>query len=176
MKNKFLILGDVTVIFLQKVRGKQLRTIIDTVDLPRAQEFPHTWTAGIKDHYVRGKFQEPRNGRKNPPIQTVSLHRWITNASSGLQVDHKNHIPLDNRRSENLRIGTQSLNQQNRKEAYCKSGYRGVYPKGNKWKVEIMVQGKRFYLGIYGDKKFAAQVASEARAACMPFTQEILIS
>jgi len=100
------------------------------------------------------------------------LHRWLTNAPAGTQVDHFDHDGLNNRRTSNLRVGTQSQNQQNRKEAISKTKLRGVYQKGSKFKVEITVDSKRFYFGVYVDPEYAAMVAAEARRRLMPFTQE----
>ena len=55
------------------------------------------------------------------------VHRLIMNVTSdNLKVDHINHDPSDNRR-ENLRIGTQQQNCQNKpKKAGTSSPYNGV--------------------------------------------------
>ena len=81
-------------------------------------------------------------------------------------VDHRDHETLDNRKS-NLRLVNHIRNGQNRKgpSKHNKSGFRNVYwnkCKG-KWRVEIVVNKKRIYIGDYDDKQEAAKVASEAR-------------
>ena len=43
---------------------------------------------------------------------TIRMHRVIMGDPFGLEIDHKNHDGLDNRR-ENLRICTKAQNQQN---------------------------------------------------------------
>lgn len=90
-------------------------------------------------------------------------------------VDHINHKTLDNRRC-NLRLATKSENGQNRKGADydCKSGFRGVYwySADHKWTAAIVVNGKRIHLGYYDDPEVAAEVAANARAKYMPFSDE----
>jgi|TARA_R110000824_G_scaffold71132_5_gene182367 hypothetical protein len=57
----------------------------------------------------------------------LSIHRVVMNAPKGMDVDHINGDPLDNRK-ENLRICTRSENCRNRKvRTTSKSGYKGVY-------------------------------------------------
>ncbi|HHV63853.1 MAG TPA: hypothetical protein GXX46_02065 [Peptococcaceae bacterium] len=163
MKNRFEVKGDITIIHLQ--HGK--KTIIDTTDLPRAQEFPNTWTA--LRGYVVGKICIGRGKSRK-----VILHRWLMQPAPGMLIDHINHNGFDNRRS-NLREVTQSENQQNRKQPIGRTGYRGVYKKGNGYKVEVTVYGKRIYLGYYSDPETAAIVAAEARRRLMPCTQETLL-
>ena len=43
-----------------------------------------------------------------------------------------------------------------------KSGFRGVYKKGDKYRVSIGFQGKRYYLGTYLDYEEAVSVRQEA--------------
>jgi len=166
VRNRFLTTGNTTVIFLQH----GMVTVIDTVDLAKAQSFPNTWCANkcryTGNYYAMGRMTV--DGKR----RVFQLHRWLTDAPRSMQVDHFDHDGLNNRRVSNLRVTTQSGNQQNRKEAICKTGFRGVYPKGNKFKVEITVDGKRFYFGIHDDPEYAARVAIEARRRLMPFTQE----
>lgn len=66
----------------------------------------------------------------------VYMHRFITGAQPGEQVDHKNHNRLDNRRS-NLRVCTVKENQQNRKL----KRYRWC-ERLNRWEVRLKKDGK----------------------------------
>jgi len=147
-----------------------MTTSIETIDLQRACSFSNQWRASKrsdgKGWYVMSSYA--RDGKR----RSVMFHRWLTDAPANMQVDHFDHDGLNNRRISNLRVTTQSGNQQNRKEAINKTKLRGVYPKGNSYKVEITVDGKRYYFGIHGDPKYAAEIASEARRRLMPFTQE----
>ncbi len=94
---------------------------------------------------------------KNKPA--IRMHRLIMSAPIGLEVDHINGNPLDNRRS-NLCLVTHSQNQKNmRKPITNKSGYKGVswHTKSNKWQAHLMNNGKRHYLGLFIDLKEAAK-------------------
>ena len=66
---------------------------------------------------------------------------------------------------ENLRPAN-SKNQQNAKiRKDNKSGIKGVYwfAELKKWKVDIGVNGKRKYIGVFNDLELAELVAQEAR-------------
>ena len=81
------------------------------------------------------------------------LHRFIMNAPIGMEVDHINGNPLDNRK-ENLRICMRSQNSRNvRMHKDNKTGWKGVYCDKrkiiNKWSSRILVNGKSISLGYY---------------------------
>lgn len=77
----------------------------------------HAWTA-------KGKWfaiSQEKEGHK------MKMHRLIMNAPDGLQVDHRNHNGLDNRR-ENLRICTNTENSRNRRiRRDNTTGFKGVH-------------------------------------------------
>lgn len=166
MRNKYEIQGDTVKILLQ--RG--MVTTIDISDLEKACSFPNQWYANKCDG--NGNWYAMSRMVIDGKRKVVQLHRWLTGAPPNMQVDHFDHDGLNNRRASNLRVTTQSQNQQNRKEAVNKSGIRGVYQKGKKFKVEITVDHERYYFGIHDDPEYAGLVASEARRRLMPFTQE----
>lgn len=90
----------------------------------------------------------------------IYLHRLIMQPDPAMTVDHINHNPLDNRRS-NLRIATRSQNQMNRgKQSNNTTGYKGVslFKRTGKYRAYIMVQGKETHLGYF-------TTAEEASAA-----------
>lgn len=90
--------------------------------------------------------------------KTILMHRVITNAPQGMDVDHINRISCDNRRS-NLRVCTHAENMANSKTYTTNdSGYRGVYwnKLEKKWKAKIQVAGKPIHIGTFVDEKEAA--------------------
>lgn len=88
-----------------------------------------------------------------------TLHQLIMKTKKGEYVDHVNRNKLDNRK-ENLRIVTNQQNSFNRiKSKNNKTGYKGVtYNKNaNKFMSYINLNYKQIYLGLFNDKKEAAQ-------------------
>lgn len=83
----------------------------------------------------------------------IYLHRFLTEASAGMQVDHINGNGLDNRIS-NLRLCTASQNGHNKVKSRGKSKYKGVsYFKGGtrikRWCATIKVQNKKYHIGYF---------------------------
>lgn len=170
MKNEFEIRGDVTIIFLDRKDGSRLECLIDTVDLERAQEFEGKWCVDpredIQSYYVMGVYKG----------KSYRIHRWIMNPPPDKQVDHINNKGWDNGRS-NLRIVTQSENQQNRRTRQSNnksSGVRGVTrcSKTGNWSAHISVNNKNIWLGNYLTIEEAEKVVTTARALLMPNSKE----
>tara|TARA_R110002020_G_scaffold17055_1_gene60383 strand:+ start:38 stop:592 length:555 start_codon:yes stop_codon:yes gene_type:complete len=77
------------------------------------------------NHNPGGKYYAMSGGREK------SIHRVVMRAPKGMDVDHINGDPLDNRKV-NLRICTRSENCRNKKvRSDSKSGFKGVYKKKN---------------------------------------------
>ena len=94
----------------------------------------------------------------------VYMHRLIMDAPEGMEVDHINHDPLDNRR-ENLRVCTHSENGKNKLlPKNNTSGYKGVYPYKGKYKASIRINGDLTYLGMYWEPEDAARAYNNAAA------------
>jgi hypothetical protein len=74
-----------------------------------------------------------------------------------IQIDHINRICIDNR-VENLRIVTNNQNQLNRNS-------KGYYfdKRNNKWKSQIGLDGKQFWLGYYDTEQEARQAYLDAK-------------
>lgn len=98
---------------------------------------------------------------------TVRMHRLILDAPKGVFVDHINGDGLDNRR-RNLRLCNYAENGWNvNRSVRGVSRYRGVsWSKvAKKWKAEIMIEGRRVYLGYFECEADAA-VAYDEVALC----------
>lgn len=94
--------------------------------------------------------------------QESYLHRLITNAPKGLQVDHINGNRLDNRKI-NLRICSSSDNSKNRPKN--KGNYKGVYldKLRNKWIAQITKNYKCYHIGSF-EKEIEAALAYNEKA------------
>lgn len=93
---------------------------------------------------------------------TAKLHRIITGAQKGMDVDHINHNRLDNRRC-NLRVCTHADNMMN--HAGYKGSQRGIIKAKNRWQARIMARRVNHYLGSFKtpEEAIAAHRAAERR-------------
>jgi hypothetical protein len=123
---------------------------VDDEDYEKVSKLSWKYTGGYAAH----------NYQSNGIQHSVYMHRLIMNARKGQFVDHINHDPLDNRRS-NLRICTHSQNHMNRTKLPGKSSrYKGVTwnKQVGKWKASIQAKGRYLFIG-YFDKEIHAGVA-----------------
>lgn len=164
MRNRYEVDGDVTRIFLNRRDGQTLIAFIDTEELE---------SVSICNWYAYwsklGQFFYAYNNR-------LLMHRVITNAPKGSQVDHINHNTLDNRKC-NLRIVSSAQNNQNKRGARSdnrSSGIRGVTwsKQQGKWRARYMLDGIDYHVGFYDDLSEAAAAVEKARARNMPYSYE----
>ena len=173
MKNDFEIRGDVTAIFLRNKNGEIIETLIDTADLTIADSVRNRWYAhktSSGDYYVM-LIDQKAQGKK-----TVILHRLLMGNPEGYLVDHINHNTLDNRRS-NLRVVTNTENQQNRKGANSDNKVSKVlgvswHKSRKKWQARVQVNKKEVYLGVFDCIQEAEKAVLDARARLLPFSKE----
>lgn len=87
------------------------------------------------------------------------VHRILSGARKGEEVDHINRNRLDNRR-ENLRLTSREENLRNIDKPN-KTGFRGVYYfkacTTNPWTARIKHNGKQVYLGFHATAEVAAR-------------------
>lgn len=87
------------------------------------------------------------------------MHRYIMSAPEHLEVDHKNHDTLDNRKNE-LRLATRSQNSANQIAGKgCSSIYKGVCfnKRARKWVCSLTHEGVGFNLGYYESEEDCAK-------------------
>lgn len=124
--------------------------------------------------FVAGGYVRARHEGK-----TLQIHRCIMDAPKGMEVDHINHNPLDNRRS-NLRIVTHIVNMANRgRQSNNKTGTNGVYwnKRIKRFYCQINVNGKRKHLGCY--KTYEEARSARIRAEYLyliPFIEEATVN
>lgn len=147
VKNRYEKRGDHAVIFANR-KGIQHEILIDEADFEIVSEFPGTWHA-CKDRntfYAQTDIRDANGKRK-----TVKMQRVILNPPADMQVDHKNHNGLDNRR-ENIRIVTHGENQRNRIDNIkFQSDVDGVRwnARHEAWHAHPSVNGKKEHLGYF---------------------------
>ena len=124
----------------------------------------YRWHRHSKGYAARVGFRE-RGGRKT----SVYMHREVTKAPAGVQVDHIDGNKLNNTRA-NLRFCEDSQNKANspKRRTYagrsCRSQYKGVSRGKNdrKWYAYITVERKAISLGSFADEKDAAHAYDRA--------------
>lgn len=152
----------------------------------------YKWLSAYKWQAYNGKMGNHyavRSVRKLGKVKGFRMHRMITNAPRGMEVDHKNGNGLDNRK-QNLRVCTVAQNHANRRVDACKtaaSKYKGVFFRKNRahcpspWKAVIKSNNKIFQLGHFQTEiqaaiaynKAALEIHGEfARLNPIPFTYE----
>jgi dephospho-CoA kinase len=130
--------------------------LVDAEDFEKAQI--HQWRFDVSHGYVYANAKD-----ENGNHQKIYLHRFITDAPTGMVVDHINRDKLDNRK-QNLQIVTQKVNAMYQVRApHKKSGYIGVRPSksGAKWKSTISVVGKEHHVGRFNNRHDAARAYNE---------------
>jgi hypothetical protein len=106
----------------------------------------------------------------------VQLHRLITDAPPGVEVDHINGDPLDNQRA-NLRLVTHQQNMENKRpNARSRTGVRGVSPslrnKARPYRAEVRRQGRMVCRGFFATLAEATTAVKEARRHFMTHAPE----
>lgn len=92
----------------------------------------------------------------------IYMHRLLTGAPKGKDVDHINGVSLDNRR-ENLRVCEHRQNQANQRKQSRKtsSRFKGVTTQRNRkskpWMAQIKANKIRHYLGWFATEEEAAK-------------------
>lgn len=98
----------------------------------------------------------------NGKMKIIRMHHVVLPLKDGLVCDHINGNRIDNRR-ENLRLVTKSQNMRNQGiSARNKTGYKGVSKHQGKYRAYINVEKKQRHLGVFEDKKEAADAYNKA--------------
>lgn len=128
-------------------------------------EWLSSWFWQLHSHgYACRRFGS--NGAK----RTIYMHRLITDAPVGVDIDHINRNPADNRRS-NLRVVSRSVNLRNSGPMRTNSsGIRGVYwnKKDRRWHAQTSHNDRMIYLGQFTDIADAAAAYQKFNDAVAP--------
>jgi hypothetical protein len=156
MKNNFRVEEDIVYIELNRKDGSKLYSLVDLEDLSRLMELNVKWYADYdkksKTFYCRSKIY--KNGKR----VSLQLHRFILDYHGILQIDHRKHLTLDNRKSE-LRLVTNSENHFNMKDT------KGYYwdKQSKKWRPSIRINGKLKHLGSFSTESEAREAYLQAK-------------
>ena len=141
--------------------------LVDDEDYPKVSKYK--WCAYYNPHTK--SYYAIRNTKINEKWTSQRMHRFILGVTDpNIQVDHIiSGNTLDNRKS-NLRVVTHNQNMWNQRKPKLYAGkptssiYKGVSwnKKAKKWKAEIKVNNKYFYLGLYKNEKDAALAYNKA--------------
>lgn len=139
--------------------------LVDVGDFDRLME--RRWHYGAR--YVRSGVGPSRNNRTLLRLQNEVFG---LPPGSGMEVDHIDRDPLNNRRA-NLRILQKGLNQQNASKAKGKSSrFRGVSLSNGYWVAGVTSNGVFHYGGRFKDEEEAGRAAAALRRQYLPLATD----
>lgn len=132
--------------------GEEIK--IDEEDLPLVRKYNWQTNNGYVFRTEQVDFVKTR----------YYLHRELLNAPNGMEVDHINGDPSDNRRC-NIRLCTPAENKRNRRKPRTakNSKYKGVKQRLGKYEASIGRRENYRYLGTY-DTEIEAAIAYNIKA------------
>lgn len=137
------------------------RGLFALIDSDDAEEIgKHTWTA--HSHCSGGPYYAKRGQRKDGKSHVIQMHRQIMGFPEGLQVDHINGNPLDNRKGS-LRAATNAQNARNsRPKIHSSTGIKGVSRNRSGWVAHITFDWKTRHLGTFPSPESAHEAYCKA--------------
>jgi len=140
--------------FIPLTRGK--RALIDDGDFEWLSQWK--WSLSGDGRYA----VRTRRVSEQPGPLAIYMHRELAAHYELPEVDHRNGITLDNRRS-NLRPCTHRQNQANRPGRFTSSRYRGLTRRQQaSGRIVWIAQLTHRYLGTFTDEITAARTYDEA--------------
>jgi hypothetical protein len=132
------------VAYIPLTKGRE--AVIDAADVPLIEGF--NWYAKSSAHTIYAA----RNVYGSGSQVTVRMHRLLTSADAGLDVDHIDGDGLNNRRS-NLRVVRRHENSQNQRlRSDSTTRLKGVcwHKRAGMWYAQIQAQKRKVSLGYFG--------------------------
>ncbi|MCA0358711.1 MAG: HNH endonuclease [Proteobacteria bacterium] len=130
------------------------------IDAEDYQKVSHLSLRYVRSRYSHGSVR----GYDKQLGKSVAVHRVIMAAPKGVEVDHINRNPLDNRR-QNLRLCDRQQNTRNRTYTKASDLPKGVFRrrKDRSYRAMITIDGKQVALGSY-DSPIQAALAYDHAA------------
>jgi len=123
----------------------------------RREEMSSQWNgkhAGATAGSTKNGYKEVSIDNRNYRSHRIIWKLVFGSIPNDMQIDHADGDGMNNRLN-NLRLVTNAENQRNRR-ADTGRKFKGVYKKGNGFKVELTHKGERLYLGYYDSERLAA--------------------
>jgi hypothetical protein len=130
--------------------------LVDAGDWDRVVQ--HSWCACPM---ARGRYR----AQSRIAGKAIYLHRFILDAPAGIEIDHENDDPLDNRRC-NIRLASHAGNARNRVPPHGVSKFKGLRFRSDltsrPWRAQISFDGHCLYLGYFATEEEAARAYNHA--------------
>jgi len=124
--------------------SRGLVAIVDDHDAPFVNQWKWMALKAVRKYSEPVFYAVRFPYQKGGPRTCIFMHRELLHAPPGMDVDHVNSNPLDNRR-DNLRLATRTQNNANRREDRNQYGFRGVAQMSGKYRARIQVHKKQIY-------------------------------
>lgn len=150
--------GDPARIELRAREGGSFWALVDADDAELVSRY--RWNVRYCGTLQPLLYAESRVRTEDGNRRTIAMHRLITQAPEGMDVDHIDRDGLNNQRA-NLRVVDHAKNMHWRRPgADTLSEYKGVFASSGspRWCSSIECYGKREYLGTYDTQEQAARV------------------
>jgi hypothetical protein len=134
---------------------QQLEIIVDDIDANYTRQF--NWHALVS----RNTYYARRNTYTDGVEGMILLHRELMKAKDGEKIDHIDGNGLNCTRA-NMRSATNQQNCINHKRKVGKSGYRGVYKKGNRYIAIMSDNYEQIHIGSFRTLEEAAKARDAA--------------
>lgn len=151
-----ILVGDIALVPLTK----GLHAVVDAKDVHLVDGF--NWQAAVSGRSIYAVRSVRESGKR----RAVLMHRLLTGAPIGPEVDHVDADGLNNRRA-NLRVVSKAQNQQNaRPKVTNTSGFKGVtlHKRTGRWQAKICADRVYHHLGLHRtpEAAHAAYVSASA--------------
>lgn len=154
MKNRYLLTKDYAKVYIKSKKYGLKTMILDLDDFERINALTKSITIYLSVYPRNIYAVYEKNNKSN------SIHRLVAQTPIGMHTDHINGNGLDNRKC-NLRVVERVINNQNRRLSQNnKSKVNGVFwnKLAKKWNVEISVDNKGKYIGVFDTFNDAVKV------------------